>query len=94
MHLLWDVLDEHHPSHNEEIANRYSHVFGDILGKIDKTIGKLRQAAPEANFLVFSLSGMGPNYSGWHILPTVLERIGINPGVKETGFFKSINPFK
>jgi predicted AlkP superfamily phosphohydrolase/phosphomutase len=92
MHLLWDVLDEHHPGRNEEIANRYSHVFGDILGKIDKTIGKLLQAAPKANFLVFSLSGMGPNYSGWHILPTVLERIGINPGVKETGYFNSLLP--
>jgi predicted AlkP superfamily phosphohydrolase/phosphomutase len=52
-------------------------VFRELFGIIDRSIGELRNARPEADLLVFSFSGMGPNYSGWHILPEVLARIGM-----------------
>ena len=91
-HLLWDVLDETHPHHNEVLASKYINNFREIYGIIDRTIGKLREASPKAELLVFSLSGMGPNYSGWHILPEVLERIGMSPRVERAGSFRALLP--
>ena len=48
-------------------------VMRDILGIIDGLIGDLREARPGGNMLVFSLSGMGPNYSGSHCCPRSLN---------------------
>jgi predicted AlkP superfamily phosphohydrolase/phosphomutase len=79
MHLLWHLLDEAHPEHDSALAGRHAYAFRDILAVIDDCIGDLRARAPEADLFVFSLSGMGPNYSGWHLLGTVLGRLGVGP---------------
>ncbi len=92
MHLLWDGLDEAHPRRNATLAPQYKAVFHGIFSHIDRTLGELWQARPEADLLVFSLSGMGPNYSGWHILPEVLKRIGMSPGEEHAGPFRSLLP--
>jgi predicted AlkP superfamily phosphohydrolase/phosphomutase len=85
MHLLWDRLD-HAFFHPKGLpASRTMEVFRKIMGSIDRTIGALHNAHPSAHLLVFSLSGMGPNYSGWHILPAVLKRLGMSPGKETSG---------
>jgi len=78
-HLLWDGLDPAHPRHDGARAPWCKELFRELFGRIDRTIGELQQSRPEADLLVFSLSGVGPNYSGWHILPEVLVRIGMGP---------------
>ncbi len=77
MHLLWQILDENHPDYNREITRTLDNAFLEIYSTIDSWISKFMQVIPEATFLVFSLSGMGPNYSGWHLLPQVLQRMGM-----------------
>jgi predicted AlkP superfamily phosphohydrolase/phosphomutase len=84
-HLLWDGLDPGHSLHDGTRAAWCEEVFRDLLGEIDRTIGDLRHSRPDAELLVFSLSGMGPNYGGWHILPEVLARIGMGPPKKPAG---------
>lgn len=79
MHLLWHLLDDAHPDHDPALAARYAGTLREILEVIDGLIGDLRSRAPEADMFVFSLSGMGPNYSGWHLLGPVLERLAVGP---------------
>ncbi len=80
-HLLWQVLDESHPNYNPKIAKTFENAFLELYSTIDAWISKFIEAVPEATFLVFSLSGMGPNYSGWHLLPEVLQRMGMTTDV-------------
>ena len=91
-HLLWDGLDPAHPRHDGSRAPWCKELFREMFGRIDRTIGELKQSRPEADLLVFSLSGMGPNYSGWHILPDVLTRIGMSPGMEHKGGLGSFCP--
>ena len=77
-HLLWDTLDPDHPRHTPEHADSRTQTFREVLGTIDRFIGEAQALQPDADLLVFSLSGMGPNYSGWHILPEFLTRLGMS----------------
>lgn len=92
MHLLWDTLDPTHAQHDPERARRYASTFPEILGEIDGFIGAARNRHPEADIVVFSLSGMGPNHSGWHLLPEVLTRLGMGPEV--AGPVKNASPLR
>ena len=78
-HLLWDTLDRNHPRHRDNARDDHANVFREILKTIDDFIGEASTARPESELFVFSLSGMGPNYSGWHILPEFLTRLGMSP---------------
>ena len=92
MHLFWDLLDEDHPYHNKDLSFGNKDIFRSIFNKIDVTIGELQKAQPNADLLVFSLSGMGRNYSGWHILSEVLERIGMGSKEKNNRGLKAFLP--
>jgi predicted AlkP superfamily phosphohydrolase/phosphomutase len=49
-----------------------------VYQALDRGIGRIRSAAgPETLFLLVSGDGIGPNYAGWHLLPDVLERLGV-----------------
>ena len=89
MHLFWDVLDPTHPSHDPERTRLYGSVFQEITTEIDKFIGEARARHPEADLVVFSLSGMGPNYSGLHLVPEILVRLGMGPTNSITGMAPS-----
>jgi len=94
MHLLWHLLDETHPCWSQERLRGYADIFRKLFGIIDRTIGELREVRPKSDLLVFSLSGMGPNYSGWHILPEVLTRIGMGSQFKRKGFVSALSPIR
>ncbi|MER3446611.1 MAG: hypothetical protein C4291_07085 [Candidatus Dadabacteria bacterium] len=76
-HLLWHIMDDKHPYHNPQIARTFENAIRDVYSAIDSAISKLIEAVPDATFLIFSPAGMGPNYSGIHLLPEILERMGI-----------------
>ena len=69
MHSLWHLFDQTHPRHDPELAARHGGILREIVGIIDGLIGDLRAVRPDGILLVFSLSGMGANYSGSHLLP-------------------------
>ena len=77
MHLLWQTWDSGHPDHDPRVRLPFDDVFLDLFRKIDERIGRFMDAMPDAEVIVFSGSGLGPNYSGWHLLPEVLDRIGV-----------------
>ncbi len=80
-HLLWQILDESHPNYDPEIAKTIKNAFINLYTAIDTWISKFLEVMPDATFLIFSLSGMGPNYSGWHLLPEVLQRMGMTTDI-------------
>ena len=94
MHLLWDLIDETHPNRPQKQLCTYAEVFRELSGIIDRSIGELCEARPEADLLVFSFSGMGPNYSGWHILPEVLARIGMGAPSEHKGHSSLFSPIQ
>lgn len=76
-HLLWHVMDDKHPDHNPQIAKTFKHAIRDVYSAIDSAISKLIEVIPKATFFIFSLDGMGANYSGKHLLPDILKRMGM-----------------
>lgn len=79
MHLLWQTRDRDDPDYDPEVSLPFDGVFLDLYRKMDAWIGRFRERMPGSGGLVFSGSGLGPNCSGWHLLPEVLERIGLGP---------------
>ncbi len=75
-HYFWHIIDGRHPDYDQRIAV----VCGDTVRKIyqvvDQMLAELLEMAPQATFLAFSNTGMGPNYSGQHLLPEILSRLG------------------
>src|SRR5262249_52395664 len=48
-----------------------------VYEAIDRAIGQLRATLPaDTLLLVVSGDGVRPNRAGWHLLPTVLEKLG------------------
>ncbi len=76
-HHLWHLIDTHHADFNPEVNKVLGNVVLGIYSAIDSAISKLVNAAPEAIFIIISPHGMGPNYSGVHLLPEVLRRLGM-----------------
>jgi predicted AlkP superfamily phosphohydrolase/phosphomutase len=76
-HLLWHIMDDKHPAHNPQIAKTFGNAIRDVYSAIDSAISRLIETLPDATFLIFSPAGMGPNYSGIHLLPEILKRMGI-----------------
>jgi predicted AlkP superfamily phosphohydrolase/phosphomutase len=57
-----------------------------IYQALDKAIGEiLESAGQDVSVFVVSGDGVGPNYSGWHLLPEVLEKLGYFAKVNMTG---------
>jgi len=83
MHLLWQTYDPEHPAHDPNIKLPFDNIFLDLYQKIDAWIRRFQELSPEASVIVFSGSGLGPNYAGWHLLPEVLEKIGMGPNDSE-----------
>ena len=77
MHTLWQTIDKDHPDYDAALRLPFENVFLDLFRKLDKWLGRFMDAMPGANAIVFSGSGTGPNYSGWHLLPEFLDRIGM-----------------
>jgi len=82
-HVSYHLVDETHPEHDPEIVRRCGNPLLKIYQEIDRGIGKLIEGEEDATVLVFSNSGMGPNYSGIHLVGAVLQRLGL--GSREPG---------
>jgi predicted AlkP superfamily phosphohydrolase/phosphomutase len=77
MHLLWQTYDKNHPAYDPDLKLPFDDIFLTLYGKLDALLGRLLEIMPGASVLAFSGSGFGPNYSGWHLLPEVLQRLGV-----------------
>jgi predicted AlkP superfamily phosphohydrolase/phosphomutase len=77
-HRCWRDHDRHHPEHDRQRATSSGDVIEHVYREVDELLGELvTHAGPDAIVVVFSLLGMGPNYSGTHLLGDVLA--GLEP---------------
>ena len=77
-HISYHLVDETHPEYDPEIVSRVGNPLLEIYRRIDRGIGRLIEDRDDCTVLVFSNSGMGPNYSGIHLVGDVLQRLGLS----------------
>lgn len=95
-HQCWHLHDPHHPEYDPEIVEAMGNPIQDIYRAIDSAIGQLlSQIDSDTMVWVFASTGMGPNYTGVHLLDDVLMRLE-NPETakRSQGIRQSLNFFK
>jgi predicted dehydrogenase/predicted AlkP superfamily phosphohydrolase/phosphomutase len=77
-HYFWHFHDSSYPTHTREGAEALRHALREVYVALDRALGEILQNIDETTtvFLV-SGDGMGPNYSGSHILADLLSRMGL-----------------
>jgi predicted AlkP superfamily phosphohydrolase/phosphomutase len=76
-HIAYHLVDKAHPDYDPEIVSCCGNPMLEIYKEIDRGIGTLIEGQDDATVLLFSNSGMGPNYSGIHLVGDVLGRLGL-----------------
>lgn len=75
-HQTWHVRDPRHPQFDPEAHAMLGDPVIDLYRAIDEAIGNiLEHVDDDTTVIVFSGTGMGPNYTGNHLLDEVLRRI-------------------
>ncbi len=75
-HQCWHFLDSTHPNYNSELVRCLGSPIKRVFKALDTAIGRLLAlVGQETNVIVFSDLGMGPNYTGEHILDVILLRM-------------------
>jgi len=76
-HYLWHTGDPGHPASRDYDFSGAPDALRDVYIAIDEGIGSILEAVPDDTMvIVFSGDGMGPNYSGCHLMPELLRRMG------------------
>ena len=83
-HLFWHLCDPEHPEYREEYPDKLGNLILKCLQLCDRALGEFLELAPEATFLLLSNTGMGPNYSGRHLVGPLLGRLGYSKDVDES----------
>jgi predicted AlkP superfamily phosphohydrolase/phosphomutase len=74
---LWHGVDESHPLHRMPSAGAAREGVLNVYRGVDRLVGELADAFPDAALVVFSMGGMGPNYSdtaSMALLPELMYR--------------------
>ncbi len=83
-HYFWHLMDQGHPDHEAEEGKAVGGAMLEVYRVLDETISNLLAACPDSTVVVFSNTGMGPNYSGSHLLPETLNRLGMGRGERKS----------
>lgn len=82
-HYFWDF---HSASSTPKSGVEFSSTLLDVYKSVDDEIGKIIATLDgRTNLLVVSGHGMGPNHTGWHLLPDMLGHIGVSPSKAKGG---------
>jgi predicted AlkP superfamily phosphohydrolase/phosphomutase len=77
-HYFWHLHDPSYPAHPAGGAGRLESALRDVYAAIDSAIGQIVASLDEdTTLLVLSVDGMGPNYSGSHLLEEALKQLGL-----------------
>lgn len=75
-HEFWHLVDKEHPRHAEPTDENIKNSLPAVYRALDASVGKLLTLVDEeTHVILFSGLGMGPNYTGEHLLARVLERL-------------------
>jgi predicted AlkP superfamily phosphohydrolase/phosphomutase len=78
-HYLWHAGDPSYPTHPQGTGDRNR--VRDVYVAVDSAIGGILEAAgDEVTVAITSGDGMGPNYSGCHLMPEMLHRLDLFHG--------------
>jgi predicted AlkP superfamily phosphohydrolase/phosphomutase len=76
-HFLWHLYDSSYPAHPPQRAGELAGALRDVYIATDRMIGEIISGlAEDVAVFVVSVDGMGPNYSGCHLLEEVLKKLG------------------
>ncbi len=77
-HYLWHFGDREFPLHPQSGRLAELHAVRDVYAAVDKAIGSILEAVDDrTTVMIVSGDGMGPNYSGCHLMPEMLHRMGL-----------------
>ncbi|MBI3785894.1 MAG: alkaline phosphatase family protein [Deltaproteobacteria bacterium] len=80
-HHFWHVHDSGHPSHDPHVRQTFGDPLAQVYRATDDAIAAiLERVSAETTVMVFTTLGMGPNYTGNHLLDAVLLRLEEKPG--------------
>ena len=86
---LWHGIDPTHPLHQMPSAEAAREGLLAVYRGVDRLVGELAAAFPDAALVVFSMGGMGPNYSdtaSMVLLPELMYRhVFGRPLLRQTG---------
>ena len=76
-HYFWHLHDPSYVAHPANGAGGLTTALRDVYVAIDQTIGAiLAPLSPDVAVFVASVDGMGPNYTGCHLLEQALKKLG------------------
>jgi predicted AlkP superfamily phosphohydrolase/phosphomutase len=79
-HQFWHLMDPTHPLHHPEAPEILQSAIRDVYQTMDKGLATLLEVLPKDTAVLVLLShGMGPFYTGSHLIDRIIERAGINP---------------
>ncbi|GJL54894.1 MAG: hypothetical protein NPIRA02_20260 [Nitrospirales bacterium] len=84
-HYFWHITDQRHPDYDSNLEKACGDAILRIYQEVDHGISTLLDMYPDATIIIVSNTGMGPNFSGQHLLPQVLERLGYTTGKSSNG---------
>ncbi|ETX08595.1 alkaline phosphatase family protein [Candidatus Entotheonella palauensis] len=77
-HYFWHYHDPDYMTHPEDGGGHLQTALREVYVALDRAVGELMAAADEeVTVMLVSGDGMGPNYSGSHILPELLSRMAL-----------------
>lgn len=76
-HYFFHLLEKSHPRHDAGLAREFGNAILEIYRELDTAIGELMRVRPDSTIFVFSNTGMGVNNSGLHLVPEILQRLGM-----------------
>jgi predicted AlkP superfamily phosphohydrolase/phosphomutase len=80
-HNFWHLMDSNHPRHDPSMSSALGGAMLEVYSGIDSAIAELQRLGEDISLFIFSPEGMGPNYTGSHLMPEILRRLGVSaPG--------------
>lgn len=77
-HYLWHSEDPTYPLHPPGGLNGAPHPLRDVYAAVDQAIGDIVKTLDDhTTLLITSGDGMGPNYSGAHLMPELLHELDL-----------------
>jgi len=90
-HTSWHLHDPSHPKYEEALALRLGDPIEDIYRSLDEAVGRLIDAVGDhTTIVVLAGPGMGPNYTGNHLLDRILLRLEPKTALNPTRMLPSV----
>lgn len=83
-HQFFHHFDRNHWAHHSGNASELSEALPNIYAELDACLSGLLEDIAGATIFIFSVHGIATNFSGNHLLPELLKRLGFQAGPRQT----------